>query len=170
MVELEMTKKIENKTNFEGLRIFGVWDTKLSNGDFVAPHSHRDVEEIEFDRFKGMEMDIDDIERGQSEAIRLGYIVHVIVEYYYTYFRHAEMLRRRPDIENRGVPALINPGVRFEDWRANREYADREARQENVYATEIQSLAHNEALQFERAWAAQRFPRQNPSLGRSHRK
>ena len=41
-----MAKKIENKTNFEGLRIFGVWDTKLSNGDFVAPHSHRDVEEI----------------------------------------------------------------------------------------------------------------------------
>ena len=43
-----MIKKVEDKADLHGLglRIIGVWDTKLVEGAFIAPHSHQDVEEV----------------------------------------------------------------------------------------------------------------------------
>jgi mannose-6-phosphate isomerase-like protein (cupin superfamily) len=48
MKSLEITKKVEEDDSLDGfaLRIVGLWDTKLTNGAYVAPHSHEDIEEV----------------------------------------------------------------------------------------------------------------------------
>lgn len=43
-----MMKKVEDSSSLQefAFRIIGVWDTELTEGAFIAPHSHEDVEEV----------------------------------------------------------------------------------------------------------------------------